>query len=275
MRLKERILPLDGRTGIMGILNVTPDSFSDGGELPDTVSAVKRAERMLADGADLIDIGGESTRPGALPVKVSEELERVVPVIKAIKKELGAVISVDTYKSGVARAALDEGADLVNDISGLNADPSMAGVIAHSGAACILMHMKGTPRTMQKAPFYSDIIDEITGSLKGSVSKAEEAGIDPEKIIIDPGIGFGKTVEDNLILIRHLDRMSSVGKPIMIGTSRKSFIGAITGRSVKERIHGTVASVCAAVLNGASIVRVHDVGEVSDALKIIDAIKGV
>ncbi len=275
MRLRNRELPIGERTLLMGILNVTPDSFSDGGEHFKTDDAIARARRMIEEGVDILDIGGESTRPGSKPITAREEIERVVPKIKAIRDGSDVLISVDTYKGEVARAALEAGADIVNDITALNGDESMAGVIAEADAAVVLMHMRGTPETMQEDTEYDDVIKEVLASLKMSIGKAEGAGIEPGKIIIDPGIGFGKTAENNITILKELKSFLSLDKPLLLGTSRKSFIGVITDRDVKDRIFGTAASVCAAVLNGASIVRVHDVREMSDVVKITDAIKGV
>lgn len=275
MRLKDRELKIGERTLIMGILNVTPDSFSDGGEHFGAGDAVSHARRMIEEGADIVDIGGESTRPGSKPVTALEEIERVIPVIKAIRDESDVPISVDTYKSEVARAALAAGADIVNDITALNGDEFMAKVIAEADAAVILMHMKGTPETMQADPDYDDVISDIIEYLTASIDKARSAGIAFDKIIIDPGIGFGKTVEHNLTILSNIGRFKELDMPVLIGSSRKSFIGSITGKDVNKRQFGTAASVTAAILNGADIIRVHDVPQMKDTAILSDAIKDV
>lgn len=273
MRLRENVLPLSVRSCIMGILNITPDSFSDGARYLDPERALERALEMEAEGADIIDIGGESSRPGAAPVSEKEEMDRVIPAVRKIKKRCKAVISVDTAKSEVAERALDEGAEIINDITALRGDERMAGVVACGKGAVCLMHMKGTPENMQKAPLYDNIIEEIKDYLASSVRTAEEAGIDPGMVIIDPGIGFGKRKRHNLEILKKLSCFKALSRPIMIGTSRKSFIGEITGKGVEERVFGTSATLCAAVLGGANIVRVHDVAEARDVLLVADAIK--
>jgi len=272
MRFKDVTLPIYQRTCIMGILNVTPDSFSAGAVYKDTVGALKRAEDMVSLGADIIDVGGESSRPGAAAVEEKEEIERVVPVIKAIKRSLKVPVSIDTCKSEVARAALKAGADIVNDITALRGDEGMARAAAEFNAAVILMHMKGTPRTMQKAPVYDDVVEEIYSYLSESASLAEGAGVAPEKIIIDPGIGFGKTLEHNIEILRALKRFRELKKPVLVGTSRKSFIGALTGKGVDERIFGDLAIFTLAIRNGADILRVHDVGAACDVACVTDRI---
>ena len=272
MECRGRYLTFGKRTLIMGVLNVTPDSFSDGGLYADADIAVKRAHEMVAQGADVIDIGGESSRPGSEPVSIDEELHRVLPVIKRIVQELDVLISIDTYKSTVAEYALEAGAHIVNDISGLNFDPNMAKLAADTGVPVILMHIQGTPKNMQAAPQYHALISEIILYLRNSIEHAETAGVSPEKIIIDPGIGFGKTMEHNLEIIRRLKEFRCLGKPILIGTSRKSFIGKILDLPVEERIEGTIATVVASIINGADIVRVHDVKQVQRAVKMVDAI---
>jgi len=258
----------------MGVLNVTPDSFSDGGLFLDPGRACEHAHRMVEEGADLIDVGGESTRPGALPVPLEEELKRVLPVVKRLSKELKVPLSVDTYKAEVAEAALGEGADLVNDIGALRLDPRMASVVAKAQAGVVLMHMKGSPRTMQENPTYEDLIGEVLTFLRTRVEVAEEAGIEPSAILVDPGIGFGKRVEHNLLLLKRLSEFQVLGKPILIGPSRKSFIGAVLKLPVEERLEGTAAAVAVAVLNGAEVVRVHDVRPMARIVRMIDAIKG-
>ncbi len=258
------------RTFIMGILNVTPDSFSDGGKYLDVDKAVARAEEMVKEGADVIDVGGESTRPGARPVAVKEELRRVIPVITAIKEKLKVLISIDTQKAKVARQAVEAGADIVNDVSALRADPEMIKVIKRFDIPVILMHMKGRPRTMQKNPHYNDVISEIYYFLKERINWAKKHGIDENKIIIDPGIGFGKTLNHNLEIIRRLREFKSLGRPILVGTSRKSFIGTILNLPPQERLNGTLASCALAITNGADILRVHDVKQVKQLAKVMD-----
>jgi dihydropteroate synthase len=260
------------RTFLMGVINVTPDSFSDGGKHATPDTAVAAGERLASDGADLIDIGGESTRPGALPVSVEEELGRVIPVIERLSKRVEVPLSIDTTKAKVAEAAVRAGASLVNDISGLRFDEAMAPTLARLGVAACVMHMQGTPRTMQQAPSYVDLMAEVAESLRGSIELGVKAGMATERIIIDPGIGFGKTAGNNLFLLRHLGQLRSLSRPILIGASRKSFIGKISGRAVGERLPGSLAVLAAAALNGADIVRVHDVAESVVAAKIVDAI---
>lgn len=272
MRLRGYDIPTALRTCVMGVLNVTPDSFSDGGRYLDPFMASEHAVRMVEEGADIIDIGAESSRPGAGRVSAQEELSRVLPVIKAVAGKVKVPISVDTWKSEVAKAALLEGAALVNDITALRGDPAMAGVVAEAGAGVVLMHMKGEPENMQVEPVYDDVVREVISYLSGSVYTAETAGIPPDMIAIDPGIGFGKTLEHNLEILRRLSELKALDKPILVGTSRKSFIGKITGRGVADRVFGTAASVAAAIMNGADIVRVHDVGEMVEVARMIDAI---
>jgi len=260
------------RTLIMGILNVTPDSFSDGGVYFSVDTAVERAEAMVAEGADMIDVGGESSRPGAESVSLEEELSRVLPVIRRLAKELEVPISIDTYKAHVAKQAIEAGANIVNDISALNFDPEMAKVVSETQAAVVLMHMKGTPRNMQMNPTYHALIPEIAQYLRRSIERAVDAGVTEEKMIIDPGIGFGKTVEHNLEIIRRLRDFRVLGKPILIGTSRKSFIGKILDLSAEDRIEGTAATVACSIMNGADIVRVHDVKQMCRVARMTDAI---
>jgi len=272
LKLRQRALILGERTLVMGILNVTPDSFSDGGLYNAARSAIARAVEMEAEGADIIDIGGESTRPGAPAVSAEEELRRVMPVLEGIKGKLKIPISIDTYKAVVADETLKAGAEIVNDVSGLKFDPALAGVVARHRAALVLMHTRGRPEVMQKLPPSPDILAEIEQSLKESVNLALRSGVAEESIIIDPGIGFGKTVEDNLAIIKHLDRFASFNLPIMIGTSRKTFIGRILGKETGERLMGTAATVAASILRGAHIVRVHDVREMAEVARMTDAI---
>ncbi len=272
--LKDHMLPVGERTCIMGVLNITPDSFSDGGRYLDSPGAVEKAKQMADGGADIIDIGGESSRPGSERISAEEELDRVMPVIRELAGAIDVPLSIDTYKSEVARRALAEGVSMVNDITALRGSEDMARTIAEFDAGVVLMHMLGEPKTMQEEPHYDDVIEEIFLYLSDSVDLAHKAGIDPEKIIVDPGIGFGKTVEQNLVILRRLDRFKDLGKPVLIGTSRKSFIGALTGKEVGGRIFGTAASFTAAIMNGADIVRVHDVREMRDVTCIADAITG-
>jgi dihydropteroate synthase len=257
----------------MGILNVTPDSFSDGDLYFDKEDAVAHGEAMAAAGADIIDIGGESSRPLSQPVPAEEEIRRVVPVIKKLTRRLSVPISIDTTKVQVTRQALDAGAVMVNDIGALRLDPAMADLVADRDVPVVLMHMQGTPETMQINPQYQDVIGEVKGFLADAVHGAEQAGIDRSKIIVDPGIGFGKTVTHNLRLIKDLLALQGLGVPILIGVSRKSFISKLLGPGEGRREVGTQAAVAAAALNGAHIVRVHDVERTRETLKLVDAIK--
>jgi dihydropteroate synthase len=265
-------LTLGEKTLIMGILNTTPDSFSDGGCYIDPELAVDRALQMAEEGAHIIDIGGESTRPGSSSVPLEEEIKRVVPVIEELAKKLDIPISIDSSKAEVAKRALDAGADIINDISALRADDQMARVAAKAGCPIILMHMKGIPADMQRNPVYGSLIDEILSFLEGSIDVATEAGIDADKIIIDPGIGFGKTLSDNLQIINRADEFKVLGKPLLIGPSRKSFIGEILGDKEEDRLEGTLAACTLAMARGVHIIRVHDVKEAARAAKISDAI---
>ena len=259
---------------IMGILNVTPDSFHDGGMYQEKNLAVERAYRMRDDGADIIDIGGESTRPGSRPVPAGVEIDRVCPVIEAIAKDIGIPISVDTTKSEVARAALEAGATIVNDISGLTPDAGTARAAAEYGAGMVLMHIQGRPETMQDHPRYDDLIGEIYGFLEEAVRKAVAAGVDRNKIIIDPGIGFGKTLEDNYRIIRNLREFKKIGLPVLVGLSHKSLIGKLY-RDGEDRLPATIALNTASILNGADIIRVHDVKEHRLALAGLEMLKRV
>ena len=260
-----RELNPDGRVLIMGILNVTPDSFSDGGRFLSPDAAVERALAMEKEGADIIDVGGESARPGADPVPVEEELRRVLPVLERLRGKLRIPISIDTTKAEVAEAALRAGASIVNDISALRFDPAMAPLVAKFGAGLVLMHMLGTPKTMQQAPYYEDVVTEVRDFLAERAQYAQSQGIPREAIAVDPGIGFGKTVEHNLELLRRLPELVELGFPVLVGPSRKSFIGAILGLGVEERLEGTLAACAVAVVRGADILRVHDVKEVRRA----------
>jgi dihydropteroate synthase len=256
----------------MGVLNVTPDSFSDGGRYFAQDRAVARALEMEAEGADLIDIGGESTRPGAQPISLEEERRRVLPVIERLVGKLRIPMSIDTTKLEVARAALEAGAEILNDVSGLRHDAQLADAAAERGAALIIMNMRGTPNIMQQIPPSPDIFAEIEEHFQWAVAEAQARGLSREQLILDPGIGFGKTVEQNLALIRHLDRLARFDLPLLIGASRKTFIGKLLNQDPHQRLMGTAASVAAAVFSGAHIVRVHDVREMVDVVRIADAI---
>ncbi|MGQ0679617.1 MAG: dihydropteroate synthase [Actinomycetota bacterium] len=268
-----RLLPVDQRTLVMGVLNVTPDSFSDGGDFIDPGAAVDRALQMVDQGADILDIGGESTRPGAEEVPETEELRRVVPVIKALAGRTGVAISIDTTKAAVAQAALDAGAIIVNDISALRFDPQMARMAAAAGAGVVLMHMQGRPRTMQANPIYADVVADVTRELIELAEAAGQEGIDPQCIAVDPGIGFGKTREHNLALLRATRQLCALGYPVLVGPSRKSFIGTTLDLPVQDRLEGTAAVVAWVVNEGARIVRVHDVKEMVRVVRMTEAIK--
>lgn len=257
---------------IMGVVNVTPDSFSDGGRYLDTAVAIEHGLELEAEGAAILDVGGESTRPGAAPVSETEELRRVIPVIEGlIAGGTNAQISIDTYKSGVATRALDSGATLVNDVTALRGDPEIAAVVAEANADCCLMHMLGDPRTMQQDPRYGDVVNEVKAFLEERMAFAIASGIAEERILLDPGIGFGKTVAHNLELLRRLGEFLDLGRPVVIGTSRKSFLGKITGREVDDRVAATVATNVLAYERGARVFRVHDVAPVHDALAVTAA----
>ena len=265
-------LHLGRRTHVMGILNVTPDSFYDGKRYNTVKNAVDHALKMVEEGADIIDVGGESTRPGAYPVSEAEELKRIIPLIKILSKQIRKPISIDTYKAKVAEKAIDAGASIINDIGGLLMNKHMAKVAAEAKVPVIIMHKKGKPKTMQKNPIRKNVMSEIMSYLQKSVSRAVNAGIDEDKIILDPGIGFGKTLHQNLKILKRLKEFKSMGFPILIGTSRKQFIGAILKLSTRERLYGTLATLSIAVMNGAHIVRVHDVREAVQVVMICDAI---
>lgn len=266
-----RSYDLSAKTHVMGILNVTPDSFSDGGEYLDPESAVARGMAMVAEGVDFIDVGGESSRPGSEPVTVEEELRRVIPVVERLAAEVDVPISIDTWKSEVARHALGAGASMVNDISAMTMDPDMTAVVAESADGVVLMHMKGTPRSMQEHPEYDDVVMEVRSFLAERARAAEKAGIG--QIMIDPGIGFGKTVDHNVTLMARLRDLCDLGFPVLVGPSRKSFIGSILGLPPDQRFEGTAAAVAACILNGASLVRVHDVRAMVRVARITDAIR--
>jgi dihydropteroate synthase len=258
----------------MGIVNVTPDSFSDGGRTRATEDAVAHALRLVDEEADILDIGGESSRPGAEPVSLDEELRRVIPVIEALAQQVSVPISVDTTKAEVARRAIATGASIVNDIQALRGDPELVRVVAETGAGVVLMHMAGTPRTMQDDPRYDDVVVEVRDMLARRIDEVELLGIPRTRIAIDPGIGFGKTLAHNLELLRNLDQFATLGCTVLIGTSRKGFLGTVTGRPVDQRATASVVSSLAAVLKGANIVRVHDVAAMVDAMKTWFAIHG-
>lgn len=271
-----RTLPIGARTLIMGVLNVTPDSFSDGAQFLAPYLALQRAEQMIEEGADIIDVGGESTRPGSVPVAAEEEIRRVIPVIEELSRRTTTPISVDTTKSVVAAAALEAGAAIVNDISGLRFDPELATEAAKAGAGLVLMHSRGTHETLHRLPPVDDIMREVIDSLRNSSAVAEQHGVARQSIVIDPGIGFGKARDQNIELIAKLDRLVAAFPefPILIGTSRKSFLGHLLNDApVHERLNGTLASVTASILNGAHIVRVHDVKATADTVRVTDAIK--
>ncbi|WP_320673173.1 dihydropteroate synthase [Patulibacter defluvii] len=261
---------------VMGIVNVTPDSFSDGGEWYDRDAAVRHGLELAAAGATILDVGGESTRPGAAAVDATEELRRVVPVIEGLVAALpGVTLSVDTTKAAVAAAALDAGAGYVNDVSGLRHDPEMAPLVAERGARCCLMHMQGEPRTMQRDPRYGDVVDDVRAFLEQRLEATAAAGVDAGRIDLDPGIGFGKTLDHNLELLRRLDEIVAIGPRVVVGTSRKSFLGRITGRDdPRQRLAGTIATNVLALAAGARVFRVHDVGAVHDALAVAARVLG-
>jgi dihydropteroate synthase len=256
---------------IMGILNVTPDSFSDGGEWFDFDEAVQHGRALVAEGADILDVGGESTRPGAAPVALDEELRRVVPVIRVLR-EVGAQLSIDTMKLTVAEAAVEAGATFVNDVTAFRHEPELAGFVADRGCDCCLMHMLGEPRTMQDDPRYDDVVDDVRAFLEARAEFAVGEGVREERIMVDPGIGFGKTLDHNLELLRRLDEIVAVGFPVVVGTSRKSFLGRLTGRKdPHDRIAATVATTVLALERGAAVFRVHDVAPTKDALTVATA----
>ena len=260
------------RTLVMGIINTTPDSFSDGGECLDSVQAIERGLELVAQGADILDVGGESTRPGADAVSADEERRRTEPVVAELVKRCGRPVSIDTSKASVAEAALGAGASIVNDVTALG-DPDMAAVVAQAEAALVLMHIQGEPRTMQKNPEYANVLREIATHLRRAMAKAVAAGVGLDRVIVDPGIGFGKSFDHNLEIIKGLGKFQSLDRPILLGTSRKAFIGHILDKAPLDRETGTIATVVAGVMNGANIVRVHDVKRALEAVKITDAIK--
>jgi len=260
------------KTLVMGILNATPDSFSDGGKFQGLEKAVERALEMVEEGADIIDIGGESTRPGAKPVQVLEEIERTVPIIGKLRAQTDVLISIDTQKAEVARAAVAAGADIINDVSAL-ADPDMVNVAAETGAGLVLMHMQGTPETMQENPDYADAVFEVRNFLEERMAFAVSKGVSPAQIAIDPGIGFGKNDEHNLVLLNGISSLATAGRPVLIGVSRKSLFGRLLGREVGDRLAGSLAAAVFSVMRGAHILRVHDVKESCDAVRLVDTLR--
>lgn len=258
---------------VMGVLNVTPDSFSDGGKWNDPAAAEERARRMVEEGADLIDLGGESTRPGSDPVEVEEEKRRVLPVLERIAGKVGVPISIDTYKADTAAAALAAGAQIVNDVSGGRLDPEIVAVAADKGAPIILGHLRGSPKDMMDAPRFTDVVAEVADELEANAVRAEEAGVSRERVLVDPGIGFGKALADNLKLLKHLGELVARGRPVVVGTSRKKFIGTLLdGAPPEDRLEGTAASTALAVAAGVSVVRVHDVKAISRVVRVAAAI---
>jgi len=277
LRLRAGVFRLGDRTLVMGVLNVTPDSFSDGGKFLDVQRAAGHALKMQRDGADLLDIGAESTRPGSLPISAAEEVARLLPVLEALRGRLKIPISVDTQKSSVAEIALGAGARILNDVSGLRTDPRLAQVAAQYRAPLILMHMRGNPRTMQKGPFARDVLTDVVRGLRQSIAVARQAGVDKSRIVIDPGIGFGKSFAQNYELLARLPELAKLGFPIMVGTSRKGFLGATLAKNGKpaspeQRLSATAATVAASILNGAHIVRVHDVSEMVQVARVSDCL---
>ncbi len=268
-----RTLDTEARPLVMGVLNVTPDSFSDGGRFYTHRAAVEHARAMCAEGADIIDVGGESTRPGSEPVSVQEEIDRTLPVIRELVGQVDVPVSIDTQKSAVAEPALDAGAELINDVSALRTDPDMAALAADRGAPVVLMHMQGTPRTMQRDPTYEEVVCAVIGWLRQRMDCALEAGIGKEKLIVDPGFGFGKALGHNLELLRRLHEFHSLGRPLMVGTSRKSMLGMILDLPVEERLFGTLATLACAALAGCHVVRVHDVRPAREVMQVCEAIR--
>ena len=276
LRCGGQIFDFAKRTYVMGILNITPDSFSDGGKFLNHDEALDHAKQMVDEGADIIDVGGESTRPGAQPASLEEEHRRVIPFIEKLARQIKVPISIDTTKAEIAKDALEAGAAMINDISALKFDPQMASLASEHGVPVVLMHMRGTPETMQRHLVYNSLISEVHFFLRERIEYAESVGIDSQKIIIDPGIGFGKSVPDgNLSIIKNLSSFKDLGKPILVGTSRKAFIGNILNLGVEEREEGTAATISLAISNGAHMVRVHDVGKMKRVVKMVDAVLAV
>ena len=272
-RCRNHLLDVREKTWIVGVLNITPDSFSDGGRFLDPGAATDQALRMVEEGADILELGAESTRPGAVPVSVDEELRRILLVLRDLRPKLTIPVAVDTYKPEVARVVLEEGADIINDVYGVRGEGRLAAVVAEKRAGLVIMHMKGTPQDMQIEPHYNDAVGEVLAFMADRVAFAERMGVDPESIIVDPGLGFGKRPQDNLVLLRHLAELDCLGKPIMVGPSRKSLVGNVLNLPVEQRQYGTAACVAAAVLQGAAFVRVHDVRPCAHLVRMLDAIK--
>ncbi len=274
-QLGDRVWDLSRQGAVMGILNVTPDSFSDGGDFSDPEVASRHGLRMIEEGAEIIDIGGESTRPGSIPVSLGEEVRRVLPVLKLLRRKTGAILSVDTSKSEVARRALEEGADIINDVTALRGDLKMAEVLSSSRCGVVLMHMKGTPEMMQKDPVYSDVVGEVGSFLEERLHAAAESGISPERIALDPGIGFGKTREHNCLLLHNVGQFAFLGRPLLIGVSRKSYLAAATGcGSMEDRLWPCIALTSQCRSSGARIFRVHDILPNLHALRMTEALLG-
>ena len=273
IRCREKILPLGSSVLIMGILNVTPDSFSDGGRFVDPVAAVDQAQKMIAEGADIIDIGGESTRPGVSYINEEEEIVRIRPIVEALGKRTDIPLSIDTRKAAVAQVALDLGVAIVNDVSALQDDSRMAQVIEESGAGVVLMHRQGHSATMQDAPHYEDVVEEVKSFLAKRVALAQSMGIPSDRIIVDPGIGFGKTCKHNFKILANLGEFLEINQPLLVGLSRKGFIGELTGKPVAEREMGNAAAIAIAVWQGTHILRVHDVGAMKDAIRVAQALR--
>jgi len=270
--LRGGVLSLAERVHVMGILNVTPDSFSDGGRYVDADAACAHAMAMIEQGADLLDIGAESSKPGAVAIDEEEERRRLLPIVRELCRRTTMPLSIDTTKAAIAEEALDAGAALINDISALRFDPRMASVVARSGAGVILMHMQGTPATMQRTASYTYVVEDVRAFLAARLEVAQQAGIPRDRILLDPGIGFGKNCEHNVTLLNHLDAFQTLGRPIVVGVSRKAFLGKILGRTIDERLMGTAGAVAVAIMKGARVVRVHDVAPIRDVVKIVEAI---
>jgi dihydropteroate synthase len=274
-QIRDRTLLLHDRPLVLGIVNVTPDSFSDGGIHADTDSAVAHALALVAEGADLLDIGGESSRPGSLPVPLDEELARVVPVVRALAEQTSIPLSIDTTKAEVARQCLAAGAHIINDITALRGDPDLPAVVRDFGAGVILMHMQGTPQTMQLAPSYTDVVAEVEAFLQARLQAVADLGIAGPQVVLDPGIGFGKTAQHNLALLTHLDRLRQLGRPVCLGVSRKGFLGGLLNRPLPERLAGSLAAACFALASGsAQILRVHDVAPTRDVVTVFTLLQG-
>jgi dihydropteroate synthase len=275
MRLGKTSLTFGGRCLVMGVVNVTPDSFSDGGQFEAPEAALAHGIALAQAGADVIDVGGESTRPGSLPVPEQTQIARIVPVLRGLSQRVSVPLSVDTTNAAVARAAIRAGASLVNDISGFTFDPLLPRIVADSGAACCAMHLKGTPRVMQESPQYDDVVEEVTAFLAQSLARAADAGVAPEQVMVDPGIGFGKTTGHNLVLLRRCRDLRVLGRAILVGTSRKRFLGELTGGKPPEArtVSSAASAAVVAVLHGADMVRVHDVAETREALAVASAVQ--